>query len=1813
MKKIISLVLALTMLCSMIAIPVSAETSAENKIWFDLNGNSRFFVEKGAGIFENRTTYTDYLPGVDFVGFVAAPTGDFATDQAAVTNPGYGGCMFVYTVDNNTKGSQYAMPDFTTGDDGNLYWNINDVAYRINPNANVIKVVKNAVDTSALTDADMIARYESINKEAVIDVKDGNYKNVGLLVGLASNYSRTASVTLVYEDTTAEEKIDVATSALSADTSYLTGYFYLQNFTNTTGGGSNASGGHGFIPFTIETDPTKTLTEIRIKDGATTSVANSFYVVSAWGVTRSLDEYIAELNELIEKATTVEELEAIDVEAVEELFGCVLNEQKAIIANKIAELSRVDTLKQREMYYYPVEYNRDAFFTVAEALEFGAFDASGNPWPTKDLAGNPLDTTAPWFGTKGLVRLLGTNQKSASGFLIDSIKGVEGQVTAQRYTSSACETIGTASKKLIINGNPNFELQSTDANGAENYIYNANGFKYKLGPIGGSAHRTADGGYNVRALLEGEVYKFERVQDGAQKFGMLLASKQNNEGTSYAALQKIEITYNDGKAKETKYLVVTNMTQDDASHTATTYDGDRLGRIVVAVPKTVDGAEIDHTTGSVLKANAKIVSESNSEELIGKAITVEDVVFPADFVVGESVAIADLGIGRNSAVTNGKRYCPGGYANHFELDFGEDVTAIDYKGGISYGKTYPGAILNGQVAYIPVTIPGASEDYLYYARFGRPCGNYMYLMGASSMGGALEDRIVEIEAQFEAAETKEEIISAYDAMEAVIEASAGVIRAEDFNKEVAAVKLTAHIKADIEAAKSSADIEAIRTEIAKYLTAYGNDTKELEDAIKEKLVAIERFEELSKGDKYELADIDWDYVDNSQYLINAFEMSSVLSIESTTDYYASISGQSYINTKSTYEHITIAEALAKEEAETDGDSVKNYTGSSIGYSFYPTDKIQAKTGTFPAADGKYYITAPSGAKFEIKGVTNEVGANGNNAGYLTFDETNKENGGSIYKVDFDGKTPYNKVNLLVTGVSEPVWNGSPRQNSVAQANIYYADGSSESQIILIPSLWGYVPTIAGKLKTQDKVTGLNTKHPYVDANSTVLALCSSDKFNWVPSNVDAEVFDLGSYMTTTFTNTAEERHTFKEMTNRAGTLASVSVDTKGKAVDYVEIAPAEVDVLEAAGAFSAATNNDSHVYWLPIANEDVLELVGEDKAGVLGDPKKENHQIYLDAKVSECDFYLKVQRNAAYSGRGTMAVLFAANAEKKYENLLAYIEEATAAMESVSENSKLEEVFAANEIYENALAQEGINATDFDANLVAKFNALINTVKEKTDVKGVLEVKYFENAATTVDVKLTNLAELEGKNFAVLLTYLNEDGKVVGSKTFTGVSTAAKEQTVTFEDENAPAGAVEVKAYLWKALGSLKPLGEAVVAKKSSYAVDRFFDIEEGKFKEDATGDLNILFLGDSLTEGSSTYEIDGENADRPDHWTNVIAMYMKDQLPSMKVNVLNGGIGGTTTSFQSPILDGYALTCEPDIVFIQNVNNYNSSSTKSAVESVEAIVRSLLKLEKVPTIIYYHAYSPYTPEDPDVTYPVTVQTNRPNEVQEKHRDDIDALLAEYNIASLDYITYFRDLTKDCTDEIMTDYYNANNVHPKTAGYKLMGDYATAEFFIDASAFFKRNVLKAEANSATADDVYKVTYPNDSRFTYKNFNIIGEADAAANDINKRQYAFPFKGNVAQARVGGAEIEFTTTAKEISIYYVNPTSKYRTNKVKIYVDGEFVRDGAGANPYASNYDNIKIQNLDGNKHTIKLVTDAPSQHESGSTLDIFNFMFLAEKQ
>ena len=414
MKKLLSVVLVFAMLLSSLAPFASAqeldnnisyaellssatEADADSKVWFDLNGNSRFFVKSDEDAYKNRTTYTDYLPGVDFAGFLAAPTGDFATDQPLVTTPQHGGAMFVYTLDKNTKGSQYATPDFTTGEDGYKYWTINDVQYRVDPSKNAIKVCSNEIDTSALKDANVIAKYKSINEGATIDVPDGNYKNIGIVAGVSAKSTRNAKVTLVYSDETTEETtVDVTAGALSSTTSYLTGVFYLKNFTNTGGGGENALGGHGFVPLTVETDPTKTLTEIKIKDATKSSYAICIYVVSAWGEKLGVSDVLAQIETIL--ANGIETLEEYNsVKSYMNLIGdkvaTFTSEQKAVYDSALAEVTayeagleeiekeaaRQEAMSKRTYNYVNLAADRDLFVTWKDVTDLSRFyyDATG--------------------------------------------------------------------------------------------------------------------------------------------------------------------------------------------------------------------------------------------------------------------------------------------------------------------------------------------------------------------------------------------------------------------------------------------------------------------------------------------------------------------------------------------------------------------------------------------------------------------------------------------------------------------------------------------------------------------------------------------------------------------------------------------------------------------------------------------------------------------------------------------------------------------------------------------------------------------------------------------------------------------------------------------------------------------------------------------------------------------------------------------------------------------------------------------------------------------------------------------------------------------------------------------------------------------------------------------------------------------------------------------------------------------------------------------------------------------------------------------
>ncbi len=259
--------------------------TAKGKIWFALGGNSKFFVKTDEEAYLNRANYTDFLPGVDFAGYVASPTGIFTTDQAAITLPGFGGSMLAYTVNENPSNTGYTtIPDFTLEDDGNYYWTIKGTPYLIRPANNVIKLFETAPKTTAITDQEIKDRYASLTS-TTIDVPDKKYESLGFLAACVTAYRKYYKVTLYYADGTTDvqvEEINATYNPNDYSATYKDGQVYLANFLNTN---NERDARFGFVPWDVDIDSSKVITQVKFEiDAADTNTTRAGHIISAWGV-----------------------------------------------------------------------------------------------------------------------------------------------------------------------------------------------------------------------------------------------------------------------------------------------------------------------------------------------------------------------------------------------------------------------------------------------------------------------------------------------------------------------------------------------------------------------------------------------------------------------------------------------------------------------------------------------------------------------------------------------------------------------------------------------------------------------------------------------------------------------------------------------------------------------------------------------------------------------------------------------------------------------------------------------------------------------------------------------------------------------------------------------------------------------------------------------------------------------------------------------------------------------------------------------------------------------------------------------------------------------------------------------------------------------------------------------------------------------------------------------------------------------------------------------------------------------------------------
>ena len=513
--------------------------TANGKIWFALGGNSRFFVKTDEEAYLNRANYQSFLPGVDFAGYVASPTGIFTTDQAAITTPEFGGSMLAYTVNENPSNVGYTtIPDFTLEDDGNYYWTIKGTPYLIRPANNVIKLLETAPNTKAITDQATKDRYTSLTS-TTIDVPDKKYESLGFLAACVTAYRKYYKVTLYYADGTTDvqvEEISATYNPNNYSATYKDGQAYLANFLNTN---NERDSRYGFVPWDVDIESSKVLTKVMFEiDAADTNTNLAGHIISAWGV---------------EKVVTVEglitELSALNTAGITDIAGLsALKGKVKEIDDALAKTSGTLTTEQQAIYDIAlalIAEKENEFSSATDSLKAKIdINFNGNSklymqyGSDEYLNRSTLKNFLPGLDFTSIVKQPTGTFETDFAYATGTGANFSGPIAVFPYTvdSTSVETIKTTSV-------PNF---TTDAKG--NTIWTIDNVPYTIKPT------------------EKVIKLYQQCNTSAISKNDSLTDKQKEElTTAYNSLSEVTIDVADGQYEKLGFLA-------GIFHTTATYN-----------------------------------------------------------------------------------------------------------------------------------------------------------------------------------------------------------------------------------------------------------------------------------------------------------------------------------------------------------------------------------------------------------------------------------------------------------------------------------------------------------------------------------------------------------------------------------------------------------------------------------------------------------------------------------------------------------------------------------------------------------------------------------------------------------------------------------------------------------------------------------------------------------------------------------------------------------------------------------------------------------------------------------------------------------------------------------------------------------------------------------------------------------------------------------------------------------------------------------------------------------------------------------------
>ncbi len=474
MKKIIALVLMLSMLFSLLAVPmgtlaqekdnnltmsqllaVSSEDetteSEDGRVWFQIseeNGaNSKLFVEYDSDEYKTLpNAESDWVPCLDFVSCpnrigtsytnYEKPTGVFDDDLANiyVMSEKQQARAFVYEIDADDTNKAKRTANFTTKN-GKTVWTIAGVNYEVNPTDKAISLMNN-IDTSEVTDAGLKAHFETM-AGVTLEVTDGYYETIGFLAGCPTN-NRHFKITPIYKDDKGianSENVQTTTTALSTTAGEgaikVDAKYILHDW-------GNAPIAYHPVTFTIEND--RELDKVLIQSGGN---ALPVSIISAWGEKAGISDFISLIEEIMaDGINNLDEYKSVKnyMSIIAADGGVMTDAQKAVYDNTILALAafeanleemekeaeRQEAMSKRTYNYLTLAADRDVFVTWKDVTDLSRFqyDAAGTNktvpdgfnTATYDFNGTTIFDWIPHVRADGTTKITGKEYYYYKGF-----------------------------------------------------------------------------------------------------------------------------------------------------------------------------------------------------------------------------------------------------------------------------------------------------------------------------------------------------------------------------------------------------------------------------------------------------------------------------------------------------------------------------------------------------------------------------------------------------------------------------------------------------------------------------------------------------------------------------------------------------------------------------------------------------------------------------------------------------------------------------------------------------------------------------------------------------------------------------------------------------------------------------------------------------------------------------------------------------------------------------------------------------------------------------------------------------------------------------------------------------------------------------------------------------------------------------------------------------------------------------------------------------------------------------------------------------